>query len=447
MKSGGKLAFGIKLSYGVGDIANNVFIVTAGMYLLFFLTNEVQVSPALAGIALLFPKLWDVVSDPMMGLITDRTKSRFGRRRPYLLFGAVPFGLSFVFLFIIPRYTSETLRAIHVALMYALGCTAFTVVNVPYSSMVAEMTDDYNERMSLTSFRMIFASAGALAAGALVLPLVQIGGGGQRGYLAMSLLYGLIIVASCLVCFWGTRRAKALPAAEQPTPFREQVKIAVRNFPFLMLIASYFAQALAIGVMMAGFVYYVKYAMKLPETAMDLVYPLFLVTAIVFIPVWVKVGRRLGKIRAYSIGLALFCLLIFSLFFTPASLLSLFYIQVFVLGVGFSSFQLFPFSMLPDTIEYDELQSGLRREGVFSGLWSGGQKIAYSLGPPLVGLALSRSGFVMAGAQPASVELGIRLIFCLFPAVAVLLSFIPFSRYNLTEARFEEIKRRIAEKR
>ena len=379
MKNPARLAFGLKLSYGIGDIANNFFIVTSGMYLLFFLTNQVGVNPALAGTALLFPKLWDVISDPIMGLISDRTRSRMGRRRPYLLYGAIPFGLSFWIMFIAPHYASEALRALHVALLYALGCTTFTVVNVPYASMVPEMTDDYNERISLTSFRMIFASIGALIAGALVMRLVEMAGGGERGYSSMGMIYGLVIALTCLVCFWGTRKAKAREPEEQRLRFGEQIRVAFRNVPFLLLMSSYFFQALAIGVMMAGFVYFVKYAMRLPQTAMDTVYPLFLITAVVFIPVWAKIGVKLGKIRAYSVGLAFFCLMMISLFFARYSQLVLFYVQVFLLGIGFSSFQLFPFSMLPDTVEYDELQSGMRREGVFSGMWSAGQKIAYSL--------------------------------------------------------------------
>ncbi|TFH43625.1 MAG: MFS transporter, partial [Chrysiogenales bacterium] len=145
-----KVATSIKLAYGVGDIGSNIFIVTSGFFLLFFLTNVVGINPALAGLVLLFPKLWDVVSDPIMGAISDRTRSRWGRRRPYLLFGALPFGLSFFFIFLAPGYATEMARALHVGLMFALGCTVFTVINVPYSSMVAEMSDDYNERMSIT---------------------------------------------------------------------------------------------------------------------------------------------------------------------------------------------------------------------------------------------------------------------------------------------------------
>lgn len=438
------LPFGIKFSYGIGDISNNLFIVTTGMYLLFFLTNVVGVNPALAGMMLLFPKLWDVVSDPIMGAISDITRSRFGRRRVYLLWGAVPFGIAFYAVFIAPNWGSEFANALQVSLLFALGCTTFTIVNVPYASMVPEMSQDYNERMSITSFRMIFASIGALLAGALALPLVQAGGGGAPGFQFMGIIFGAAIAITTLICFFGTAKAPCQAPKKEMPPLKEQIRIAAKNYPFVMLMSSYFLQALAIGILMAGFVYYVKYAMALPETAMNIAFPIFLVTGIIFIPVWLAIGKKFGKIRSYFIGLSIFAVMMASLFFTEPSLLWLFYAQVFLAGIGFSSFQLFPFSMLPDTIEYDEMQSGLRREGIFSGMWSAGQKIAYSISPPIVGFALALSGFVADGIQPETVNTGVRIIFCLFPAAVVLLSFIPFSKYTLTEGEFEKIKAKIA---
>ncbi|MBM3155116.1 MAG: MFS transporter, partial [Chloroflexi bacterium] len=301
-----KLPFGIKLSYGIGDIANNFFIVTTGMYLLFFMTNVLGINPALAGTMLLWPKLWDVISDPMMGAISDATRSRFGRRRVYLLYGSVPFGIAFLLIFVAPGYATEFARALQISLLYALGCTAFTVVNVPYASMVPEMSDDYNERMSITSFRMFFASVGALIAGALAMPIVKAGGDGAAGFQLMGAVYGIGIVITCLICFLGTRKAPSLPPKKEMPPVKQQITIAAKNYPFVMLMTSYFLQALAIGVMMAGFVYYVKYAMALPETAMNTAFPIFLVTGIIFIPIWLQVGKRLGKIKSYYIGLAIF---------------------------------------------------------------------------------------------------------------------------------------------
>ena len=217
---GRKLSFGLKLGYGIGDIGCNIFIVTPGVYLLFYLTDVLGVDPALAGLALLFPKLWDVVSDPIMGGISDVTRSRLGRRRPYLIYSSIPFGLVFFFLFLTPQYATSLATALHVGLLFALGCTVFTIYNVPYSSMVAEMTDDYNERMSVTSFRMIGSSIGVLLAGGLAMPLVEAGGGGEAGYRLMGLVFGGLITLFCLLCAWGTRHARSLPRSESASAMR-----------------------------------------------------------------------------------------------------------------------------------------------------------------------------------------------------------------------------------
>jgi GPH family glycoside/pentoside/hexuronide:cation symporter len=442
-----KLPFRLKAGYGIGDIGCNIFIVTCGLFLLFFLTDILGVEPALAGLVLLFPKLWDVFSDPIMGGISDITRSRMGRRRPYLLAASIPFGIVFFILFVVPQYASGVSKALHVGVLFALGCTVFTVFNVPYSSMVAEMSDDYNERMSITSFRMIGSSVGVLLAGGLAMPLVEMGGGGEAGFRFMGIVFGAAITIFCLICFWSTRTARTLPASNQVAPMGEQIKIAFRNTPFKMLMLMYVFQSLSIGVLMAGLIYYVKYVMGLPETAMGIIFPILIVTSILFIPVWVKIGVILGKIKAYTIGLCILSVMLFSLFFTQPSQLNLFYGQIFLLGIGFSSFQLFPFSMLPDTIEFDELQSGMRREGVFSGIWSCGQKTAYSVGPGIVGFALSLSGFVVDAVQPESVETGIRIVFCIFTAAMVLLSLIPFMKYDLTEEKFETIKQMIRQQK
>ena len=127
-----KLSFGLKVGYGIGDVGSNIFIVTSGLFLLFFLTNILGVKPALAGLVLLFPKLWDVISDPIMGGISDITHSRMGRRRPYLFAASIPFGIIFFLMFLTPHFNSELAKALYVVLMFAIGCTVFTVFNVPY---------------------------------------------------------------------------------------------------------------------------------------------------------------------------------------------------------------------------------------------------------------------------------------------------------------------------
>jgi len=401
------------------------------------------IEPAMAGLTLLVPKLWDVISDPVMGAISDVTRSRWGRRRPYLLAASIPFGLVFYLLFVAPTTNTDLATVVWVGFLFALSCTVFTIYNIPYSAMVAEMTDDYNERMSVTSFRMVGSSIGVLTAGGLAMPLVDYGGGGATGFRLMGMLLGLLITIFCLAGFWGTRRVKTLVTMKPKMPLLEQFKIALKNTPFKLLMSMYAIQSLAIGVLMAGQIYFVKYVMGMPDASVGLVSAILFITAIVFIPVWVRVGVKLGKIKAYKLGIGILTIMLFSLLFTQPEQELMFFIQMFLLGIGFSSFQLFPFSMLPDTIEYDELQSKLRREGIFSGVWASGQKTAYAVGPSLIGFTLSLSGFALGAEQSASVITGIRLIFCVFTALLFLLSLIPFKAYDLTETRFAELKAQI----
>lgn len=438
-----KLSLGLKLGYGIGDIGCNIFIVATGMFLLFFLTNVMGIEPAIAGLVLLFPKIWDVISDPIMGGISDATRSRMGRRRPYLLYSSIPFGVVFFLMFVAPDSGSAAGNALQVGLLFALGCTMFTIYNVPYSAMVAEMTDDYNERMAVTSFRMVGSSIGVLLTGGLAMPLVSMGGGGAAGFRFMGAVFGFLIVCFCLASWWGTRKANSMDVAETKTAFIEQIKIAARNTPFKMLMLMYAIQSLAIGILMAGQIYFVKYVMKMPETYVGIISAILFITAIAFIPVWVKIGVKIGKIRAYSIGVGILTVMLLSMLLTSASQPLVFYLQMFLLGIGFSSFQLFPFSMLPDTIEFDEMQSGMRREGIFSGVWASGQKTAYAVGPSIVGFTLSLSGFAADGLQPETVVTGIRIVFCVVTALLMVLSLIPFFKYDLTETRFAEIKETI----
>jgi Na+/melibiose symporter-like transporter len=275
------------------------------------------------------------------------------------------------------------------------------------------------------------------------MPLVEMGGGGATGFKFMGLILGSLITLFSLVGFYGTRRVRTLPPAKEQINVKAQIKVAFKNTPFKRLAGMYFLQSVAASILMAGLIYYVKYVMGMPESSVGLVTGILFVTAIIFMPAWVKLGIKLGKIKAYRLGIVILAVMLLSLLLTPASKALLFYAQVFLLGIGFSSFQLFPWSMLPDTIEYDELESGRRREGIFSGIWASSQKTGYALGPSIVGFMLSLSGFNALGDQPESAVTAIRLIFCLGTAGFFLLSLIPFHKYELTEQNFSDIKDRI----
>lgn len=449
--AGQRMTWGMKAGYGAGDLGINIFLVSTGMYLLYYLTDTLHVSPAVAGLAISIPRIWDVIADPIMGTISDRTRSRLGRRRPYLLAGVLAFAGTFALLFLLPNAFPPLATAWALCALYALACTGFTVFFIPYASMTAEMTDDYAERTSLTGFRMSFAVVGGLIGGGATLELVKAGGGGKPGFQFMGLVFAGVMALTSLVAFFATAKARTTEAGSASMAVSDQLRAVSKNRPFLVLMVTFLLQSLAVGVLMAGLVYFLKHVMRQPETAMGTVFGVFYGCIVVSMPGWVWLSKKLGKVRAYRSGVFVFSLALFgTLAAGPGSML-LFYLLIAGCGIGCAAFYLFPFSMLPDTIDHDELSTGARREGVFNGLWASGQKTAYSVAPGLVGVAMQVSGFLPSlpegQAQSASAELGIRIVFCVVPAVSFLASLWVLGRYELTEERFKQMQEQLALKK
>ena len=443
-----RMPWWMKAGYGVGDLGINIFLVSTGMFMLYFLTDTLHINPAVAGMALIIPRIWDAVADPIMGTLSDRTRSRMGRRRPYLLGGAFAFAGAFALMFSAPNLSSAFAGPVAMCLLYALACTGFTIFFIPYASMSAEMTEDYAERTSLTGFRMSFAVVGGLVGGGATVALVKAGGGGTAGFQRMGLSFAGVILFTSLVAFFATRSARVTEAGAHSLSFRAQLDAVRKNRPFLVLMLTFLLQSMAVGTLMAGLIYFLKHVLRQPETAMGSVFGVFYGCIVVSMPLWVWISKKVGKVTAYFSGVLLFsCALLGTLAAGPGSM-GLFYGLLAGCGVGCGAFYLFPFSMLPDTIDHDELSTGARREGVFNGIWASGQKTAYSLAPAMVGLAMQLSGFEPnlpeGQAQGPSASLGIRLVFCVVPAVCFLASLLVLRKYELSESRFNEMKQKLA---
>src|SRR5512133_1259206 len=201
-----KLPLRVKIGFGIGDLGGNLFFTAMGFYSLIYLTDTVKVAAALAGAAILIGKFWDAVTDPMMGFISDRTRSRWGRRRPYFLFGSVPLLLTMWYFFSAPDYsTSQTMGFLWAAFALCLLNTAYTVVNIPYGSLTPEITKDYQERTTLNGFRFSFAVIGTMLGAAIVIPIVNLAGDPHRGYSLVGLIFGIIMSATILTTFFTVR--------------------------------------------------------------------------------------------------------------------------------------------------------------------------------------------------------------------------------------------------
>ncbi|HEY8376257.1 MAG TPA: MFS transporter, partial [Nannocystis sp.] len=371
------------LTYGAGSIGAGLFSTVPGLLLLFYLTDTLGVAAGLAGVAVLVPKLWDIATDPIVGAWSDRTRSRWGRRRPFLLAGALTLPPCFVALFSAP-VGDPRVAFVWVLVAFCLAAGAFTLFQVPYATMPAEMTADYHERTTLVAYRMAFVTVGILAGGALAPALIEAGGGGPAGYTFMAVVLSLVTAAAMLVAFFGTRDAPQFEAAEATPSLRAQIRIALEDRGFRNLWLAFGLQCVGTGAVLADVPYFVRYTLSEGQGATTALFLCLVGPAAVAMPLWTAVSRRLGKKRGYIAATVAFAALAASLLFAGPGRLPLVCAQVGLLGVGFAGLQVFPFAMLPELIDEDARRTGIRREGVFTGLWFVAEKGGFALGAALV---------------------------------------------------------------
>lgn len=424
--SGPPLRRRLCLAYGAGSIGAGIFSTIPGLLLLFYLTDTLAVPAGLAGLAVLLPKLWDIVTDPIVGAWSDRTRAAWGRRRPFLLAGALTLPPCFIALFAAP-VGDPGLAFVWVLLAFCAAATAFTLFQVPYAAMPAEITADYHERTTLVAYRMAFVTLGVLAAGALAPLLIRAGGGGAAGYLQMAVVLALVTMAAMLVAFVGTRGAPQTVAVAHTLGLRAQIGVALTNRPYRRLMLVYGLQCVALGVVLAAVPYFARYVLAADEGAVTLLFVCLVGPAIVTMPLWTAISRRRGKRFGYVLAALIFAVMAASLMFAGPGRLAQVGAQVGLLGVGFAGLQVFPFAMLPELIDGDARATGLRREGVFTALWFVGEKAGYAAGAWLLSGVLAATGFLERRAgeqlvQPEAALLGVQLAMSIAPALLVALS-------------------------
>jgi glycoside/pentoside/hexuronide:cation symporter, GPH family len=433
----GRLGRGTYVGYGVGSVGTGIFSTVPGLLLLTFMVRQLAVPPAVAGLVILLPRLWDMVTDPLAGSLSDRTRTRIGPRRPWLLAGALTLPIAFALLFRVPAL-SGTDAALYVFIVYVFGATAFTVFQVPYVALPAEMTEDYDERTTILAYRIAFLTVGILIAGAAAPQVLEIGGGGRDGYALMGLVIGAVLFVVLLGAFIGTRRIPLVEPTRSTAPFREQLRAAAENRPFFWLLGSFVVQALGIGAMLAGVDFFAAYILEdAGQTA--ILFACLVAPALVTMPLWAWVGHRLGKKTGYIICIVIFGVGGFALLAAAPDRLIYTYVVVFLMGSAYAGTQMFPLAMLPDTIAADTHRTGLRRAGSYTGVWTAGEKAGFAVGPAVLAGVLAITGFVETegGAiveQPPAALTGITVGFAIVPAVVVLASLLLLRRYDLDEA-------------
>jgi sugar (glycoside-pentoside-hexuronide) transporter len=441
---GSSLTTGIKTGWAIGELAIAAYIGLSMAFMLFYCTNVLGIPPALAGVALLVPRLLDAFSDPLMGAVSDRTRSKLGRRRFYLLLGAPLLAVSFGSVFFVDPGLALGPRVAVLMLLFLASNFAVTIYEVPYSAMAAEMTTDYRQRIGLTGYKMMAARAGiilALFGGPFIFrSQVDL----AAGFRLLGLIAGLFILATGLWAFFATARAPRIDSVAHRFSLAAEYRAIVGNKPFRTLWFVFLLQNLAIGAASTTLIYFVIYAMRMDAKAAGPFLAVGGIAAALATPVWVLVGRRLGKRRGYFLALGAAALLAAAVALVAPGMAVLLFLVLAVAGAADAGTQLLPNSMVPDTVEVDEARTGERREGALFGAWGFCRKLGMTLGAFLVSLALAAIGFEQGAAtQSPHAVLGIRLIYAALPCLLWLMAMLLLTRYRLTEASFNAIKAEI----
>jgi len=441
----GKTSLKTRLGFGVGEFSSSIFFTVTSFWLINFLTDEVRLSAALAGSALLVGKFWDAVVDPFIGHFSDRTRSRWGRRRPYLLFFSIPFGIFFVLMFTNPGIPDQTGKFVWAMLIYILLCTAYSLTNIPYNALLPEMTEDYNERTSISGYKQVFAIFGTLLGAGAALPIMGLFATRTKGFIGMAAIFGFLGALSLLVTFFSVREP---PQLIQPVASKiwRSLKDVFANRPYMFLLASWFTNSTAVAIAESMLIYYYKYIFR-DESAVTLAMISLLVATILTLPLWIWLAKKIGKHTAYLIGMTLTIVTIITIAFAAdrigenATL-----VLMVVAGIGFSAHYILPWAMAPDTIEFDFARSGIRREGIYYSVWTFVIALGGALAGFLVGQGLDLFGYVPDAEQSARSIMGIRLLIGPLPAVLFLLGNLAMLFYPLNRKRYEAIQAQVRDK-
>jgi len=443
-----KLPLWTKIIYGSGDFGYSMTNSIIAAYFLLFLTDVVGMSAATAGIAILIGRTWDYINDPLIGNLSDRTKTRWGRRRPFLLFGAVPFAITFAMLWYKPAFTDQTALAIYYALAYVLYDASQTFVFMPYFALTPELTDDYDERTSLTSYRMVYNILGGLIA--FTVPLMIVGSFSPQNasnVQKMGIIFGILSAIPLFLIFFKTRETQKPVQYEKPNIFNS-IKIALKNRPFVLGAVVYLATWTSMNIVQTVLLYYVKYVL-LKESMSDILMGAIFITAIAALPLWNWVSKKLDKRKAYALGISFWALAQVLLMTLTSSTPVGWVVALCILaGIGVSAAHVLPWAMIPDAIEYGELNTGERHEGVFYSLVTLMAKVASSIAVPLTAFVLELTGYIPnSSSQPQSALNGIRFLIGPVPAVCLIVGIVFALRYPLERNEFNEIVGKLKKQR
>lgn len=407
------------IAFASGDFAFNLYWQSISLYLLFYYTEAVGLSAAAAGLIYLVASIWDGLADPLIGIAADRVRSRWGRYRPFLLFGTVPLALTFGLLYFRPPLQGTALVAAAMA-AHLLFRSAYALVNVPYAALTARITRSASDRGNIAGIRMVFATCAYVLVARTTQPIAQAVTGnrdGAAGFFVAACLFALLATPILLAVFFTTQEEPDAPVAPS-RPLLPAWRAIWRNRAFWTLIAAGAALIIGYTVFAKSVLYYFKYALH-DEAAAPSALALAGLSGLVVVPAWMLASRWLGKRGVWLASCGLFCIGLLA--FAAFDLRTAWQMQVLLIGMqaGYLGINLAYWGMLPDTVEYGEWRGGGRAAGLVFGLALLFQKISLGLGAGAFGLALDRAGFVANHAQTDATLVSLKAVMVVVPLLGI----------------------------
>ncbi len=465
--------------FAAGDIFGGGAQIIISFYYLIFLTDIIKIQPALAGTIILISKVWDASNDPLMGFITDNTRTRWGRRKPFFLIGFFAIMGAFFLLWYPFSHESELVRFAYVLFTYLLYSTVATIVAVPYAAMSSEISQDYQKRNAVNGLRLFFSQFSSLLCAVLPLEIVKLFDNPRDGYIAMGLSFGLLFSIPFILMFFFTK--ERVPLAQEKSKFKLKEFLAPFQVKsFRCLIFMYLFAFMAMDVVSTVFAYYMNYFLKRPAE-LNYVLGAMLITQIILVPAVIAISNRIGKARTFRNSTIIWAVGILVLSIQSSHFPGwAIYANAVLMGVGLIGCVVLPWVMYPDVTDVGELYAGKRNAGSFSGIMTFMRGCSSAIGIFIVSNILQLSGYVKPKTevvdgvtrsilmdQPSSVIWALRIIVVGVPLLALLIanraakkyplsrelheklmSYLKFRRGEITEnpltpAELEELKREI----
>lgn len=433
----------VKSVFALGDHTLNLTLSALSLFYLYYLSEFVGLRPSLASVVLLIGRCVDAFADPMMGRLSDHTHWRRGRRRPYFLIGAVPFGVSFALLWVDYPVESQLAKFAIYSIVYLLHSLTSTVLAVPYMALLPELTLDYQERTSVNTYRAIASVLGTLVPAVAFRPLAEAFGGGAAGFAWTGALAGLWVVLPWFAIYRTTWERPGFQQRATRLSFSAGMRALVAHAAYRRLAGLYLCSRIAMDVVSAIFIFYFEYWLRRPGD-FEVSLLLLLLTVVASLPLWLRWSHFRDKGSIFIVGTTWWIAVSLAMFFVlPSTPRWVVFAVSMLAGVGYAVADMMPWSMLGETMDEDELRTGERREGLYAGFFTFLRKLGGASAVTVAGVALELAGFVGGQPQPESALLAIRILTAIVPAAFLVGAVVLAIGYPITRARHAEILRQL----